>query len=168
MFVIFQQEVSSSPVKQEAGITYSPLKIFVLKPLTSRSEYYWMFITWNFEGKFRFFFLFLFNFPSNFKLLTRKVTVTIVKVTSQRVLLSDDKYSCVTQQHLCLISTYSDIIRKIERTGREETKFAGWDGEREQRNSCWRKRETLETGKSPGNSLRIGEIRYWLFTWFFN
>ena len=44
-----------------------------------------------------FFFL---NFPSNFKLLTRKVTVTIVKVTSQRVLLSDDKYSCVTQQHV--------------------------------------------------------------------
>ena len=43
---------------------------------------------------------FFFNFPSNFKLLTRKVTVTILKVTSQRVLLSDDKYSCVTQQHV--------------------------------------------------------------------
>ena len=47
-----------------------------------------------------FFFFFFFNFPSNFKLLTRKVTVTIVKVTSQRVLLSDDKYSCVIQQRL--------------------------------------------------------------------
>ena len=36
--LIFQQEVSSSPVKQEAGITYSPLKMFVLKPLASRSD----------------------------------------------------------------------------------------------------------------------------------
>ena len=47
-----------------------------------------------------FFFFFFLIFPHNFKLFTRKVTVTIVKVTSQRVLLSDDKYSCVTQQHV--------------------------------------------------------------------
>ena len=40
VYLIFQQEVSSSPVKQEAGITYSPLKMFVLKPLTSRSDEY--------------------------------------------------------------------------------------------------------------------------------
>ena len=42
--LIFQQEVSSSPVKQEAGITYSPLKMFVPKPLASRSDEHEIFI----------------------------------------------------------------------------------------------------------------------------
>ena len=45
-------------------------------------------------------FFFFLIFPHNFKLFTRKVTLTIVKVTSQRMLLSDDKHSCVIQQRL--------------------------------------------------------------------
>ena len=75
--------------------------MFVLKPLTSRSEDLIECSSLEIlRENFVFFFFLFFNFPSNFKLLTRKVTVTIVKVTSQRVLLSDDKYSCVIQQRL--------------------------------------------------------------------